>query len=151
MTEFDAATLNKLDPQQFARLIKDTPDSRIREVMAGDGRKTILDGIFSRLPALFRADRAGDTEAVIHWVLTGRPDGGADVYEVAISGGRCVSSSTPTTDSPRLTLTMAPTDFLKVITRAGNPMMMFMTGKVKAKGDLGLAAHAASLFDMPKA
>jgi hypothetical protein len=30
-------------------------------------------------------------------------------------------------------------------------MMMFMTGKIKAKGDLGLAANVAKLFDIPKA
>ena len=30
-------------------------------------------------------------------------------------------------------------------------MMMFMTGKLKTKGDMGLAANIANLFDMPKA
>ena len=29
--------------------------------------------------------------------------------------------------------------------------MMFMTGKLKAKGDLGLAANIANFFDIPKA
>jgi hypothetical protein len=29
-------------------------------------------------------------------------------------------------------------------------MMMFMTGKLKAKGDLGLAANLQNLFDLPK-
>ena len=29
-------------------------------------------------------------------------------------------------------------------------MVMFMTGKVKAKGDLTLAANLATLFDLPK-
>ena len=30
-------------------------------------------------------------------------------------------------------------------------MTAFMTGKLKAKGDLGLAANIANLFDIPKA
>ena len=34
---------------------------------------------------------------------------------------------------------------------ATNPMMMFMTGKIKAKGDLGLAANIANYFNLPKA
>ena len=50
-----------------------------------------------------------------------------------------------------LTLTMTPVDFTKVITKSGNPVMMFMTGKIKAKGDLGLAANIANFFDIPKA
>jgi hypothetical protein len=29
--------------------------------------------------------------------------------------------------------------------------MMFMTGRIKAKGDLGLAANLASFFDVPRA
>jgi len=29
--------------------------------------------------------------------------------------------------------------------------MLFMTGKLKAKGDLGLAAKIGDLFDIPKA
>jgi putative sterol carrier protein len=29
-------------------------------------------------------------------------------------------------------------------------MMLFMTGKLKAKGDLALAANLANLFDLPK-
>ena len=41
-------------------------------------------------------------------------------------------------------------DFLQLISGGANPMMMFMTGKLKAKGDLGLAANLANLFDLPK-
>ena len=39
----------------------------------------------------------------------------------------------------------------KIVSGSGNPVMMFMTGKLKAKGDLGLAANIANLFDIPKA
>ena len=39
----------------------------------------------------------------------------------------------------------------RLVSGDGNPMMMFMTGKIKAKGDLGLAANVAKLFDIPKA
>ena len=89
---------------------------------------------------MFRADRAGDTSAVIHWVISGRADGGSDTYQVVIDDGACTTSATADRDT-RLTLSMGAVEFLKVISGAGNPMMMFMTGKVKAKGDLGLAAE----------
>jgi len=54
-------------------------------------------------------------------------------------------------NEPKLALTLGAVDFLKVVSGNGNPVMMFMTGKLKAKGDLGLAANIANLFDIPKA
>jgi putative sterol carrier protein len=139
-----------LDPQQFAQMVKSTPDSQLADLMKSDARKSILDAIFARFPALFRADRAGATNAVIHWNITDRPDGGSDTYELVIANGTCVLSPSADQD-PKLTVTVGPVDFLKVVSGNGNPMMMFMTGKLKAKGDLGLAANIANLFDMPKA
>jgi putative sterol carrier protein len=150
MTDFDPSAFSSVDPKQFAQLVKSTPDAQIKQIMSSEARGKILDEIFSRFPTLFRADRAGSTNAVIHWVITERPDGGSDTYEVVIENGACTVSPTPQRD-PKLTLTMAPVDFLKVVTGSGNPVMMFMTGKLKAKGDLSLAANIANLFDIPKA
>lgn len=149
MTDFDLSDLSSVDPKQFAQLVKTTPDSKIQEVMSGDLRGKVLDEVFGRMPTLFRPDRAGSTNAVIHWNITGRPDGGTDTYEVVIENGACTLSPSPERD-PKLTLTMGPLEFLKVVSGAGNPVMMFMTGKLKAKGDLGLAANIANLFDIPK-
>jgi hypothetical protein len=150
MTDFDPATFSNVDPEQFAKLVKSTPDAQIAQVMQSEARGKILDEVFTRMPTLFRPDRAGATNAVVHWNITGRPDGGTDTYEVVIENGTCTTSDKAERD-PKLALTMGPVDFLKIITGAGNPVMMFMTGKLKAKGDLGLAANIANLFDMPKA
>ena len=150
MTDFDPATFSSVDPKEFAKLVKSTPDSKIAEVMQSDLRDKVLGEVFGRMPSLFRADRAGSTNAVIHWTITGRPDGGADTYEVVIENGACTVSETPERD-PKLALTMGPVEFLKIVSGGANPVMMFMTGKLKAKGDLGLAANIANLFDIPKA
>jgi putative sterol carrier protein len=138
-----------VDPKQFAQLVKSTPDSQLAEIMSGDQRGKILDSIFARFPELFRADRAGSTNAVIHWNITGRPDGGQDTYELVIGNGACVLSPTPEHD-PKLAVTVGPVDFLKVVSGNGNPMMMFMTGKLKAKGDIMLAGKLGELFSLPK-
>ncbi|MEU8089029.1 SCP2 sterol-binding domain-containing protein [Micromonospora sp. NPDC049101] len=150
MTDFDPATFANVGPKEFAQLVKSTPDDKIAQVMSGDLRDKVLGEVFGRMPALFRADRAGSTNAVIHWVITGRPDGGSDTYEVVIADGTCVVNETPQHD-PKLSLTMGPVEFLKIVSGGANPVMMFMTGKLKAKGDLGLAANIANLFDIPKA
>ena len=150
MTDFSPESLATIDPKEFGPLIKATPDAKIAEVMASDGRGKILDGVFNRMPSLFRADRAGATQAVIHWVITGGPGGASDTYETVIENGACTVTNQPVRE-PKLAMTMDPVTFLKVVSGDGNPMMMFMTGKIKAKGDLGLAAQVAKLFDIPKA
>ena len=106
--------------------------------------------VFARMAGLFRPEKAGSTHAVIHWRVGDRPDGGVDTYELVIADGRCTLSPAPEHD-PKLAITVGPVDFVKVVSGNGNPMMMFMTGKLKAKGDLGLAANIANLFDIPKA
>ena len=150
MTDFNAESLASIGPKEFAQLVKATPDSKIAEVMSGDARGKILDEVFNRMPTLFRADKAGSTQAVIHWNITGGPGGSTDAYETVIENGACTVTNQPVRD-PKLTMTMDALTLLKVVSGDGNPMMMFMTGKVKAKGDLGIAANIAKLFDIPKA
>jgi putative sterol carrier protein len=149
VTDFDLSSIKTMEPGEFSKLVKSTSDEKINEVMTGENRTEILDEIFSRFPKLFRADRAGSTNAVIHWAISGRPDGGDDTYQVVIENGICTTSSEADRE-PRLTISLGPADFIKVVSGAGNPMMMFMTGKLKAKGDMGLAANIANLFDLPK-
>ena len=149
MTDFNLESLASVGPKEFAQLVKSTPDSTIAEVMQSDARTKILDEVFSRMPTLFRADKAGDTETVIHWNITDKPGGGADTYETVIEDGACTVTRDPARE-PKLALSRSSVDFLKVVSGGGNPMMMFMTGKIKAKGDLGLAAQVAKLFDIPK-
>ena len=148
MTEFNTESLSSIGPKEFAQLVKSTPDSQIATVMASDSRTKILDEVFKRMPTLFRADKAGDTNAVIHWILTGGANGN-DTYETVIENGACTVTSQPVRE-PKLAMTMDAVTFLKVVAGDGNPMMLFMTGKIKAKGDLALAASIAKLFDIPK-
>jgi putative sterol carrier protein len=138
-----------VDPSQFAEMVKSSSKDQLEALMAGDQRAKILDEIFTRFPAQFRSDKAGSTNAVIHWHIGGRPDGGTDTYELVIADGTCKLSPTPEAD-PKLAFTIGGAEFLQLVSGAANPMMMFMTGKLKAKGDLGLAANIANLFDLPK-
>lgn len=150
MPEFDLTDFTSLDPASFAQLVKSASDAQIAEVMSGADRPKVLNEVFRRMPALFRPERAGNTNAVIHWSITGAPDGGTDTYELVIADGACTLSETPSHD-PKLAITVGPVDFLKVVSGNGNPVMMFMTGKLKAKGDLALASNIANLFAIPKA
>src|ERR1700755_805372 len=114
MTDFDPTPFAAVGPKEFAQLVKSTPDAKIAEIMQSDARGKVLDQVFERMPTLFRADRAGSPTAVIHWTVTGRPDGGSDTYEVVIEDGACTVNNTAERD-PRLSLTMGPVDFLKIV------------------------------------
>jgi putative sterol carrier protein len=139
-----------ISPTEFARLVKATPEREMRELLAGHQRKAILDGIFARMPESFRSDRADGLDAVIQWTITGGPNG-SDTYEIHIADGVCTTSPSPSTEHPRLGITVAPVDFVKVVSGNASPVLMFMTGKLKAKGDMGLAVNIPNLFEVPKA
>jgi putative sterol carrier protein len=149
VTEFDVSQFADVDAAQFASLVKSASKEQLETVLAGEHRRKLLDAIFGRMPGQFRADRAGSTNAVIRWNITGGPDGGTDSYDLVIADGTC-KLTPPAEAEAKLAFTVGGYDFLQLISGLGNPMMMFMTGKVKAKGDLGLAANIANLFDLPK-
>jgi putative sterol carrier protein len=139
-----------MDPREFARWVKRTPPAELRELMRGDRRTAVLDELFDRMPGVFRAERAGSLDAVIHWSIGDRADGGTDVYELVIANGTCVLSPRPERE-PRLTLSIAGADFLSLVTGNAHPVALVMKGKLKTKGDLALTAKFPNLFDIPKA
>ncbi len=149
MADLDLSDFAAIDPKQFTALVKNASNDQLNAALSGDMREKVLGEIFGRMPGLFRADRAGNTNAVIHWTIGDGKDGGYDTYELVIADGTCVLSPKPEHE-PKLALTLGAADFLKVVSGNANPVMMFMTGKLKAKGDLGLAAKIADLFDIPK-
>jgi putative sterol carrier protein len=150
VTDFDVSQFTNVDAEKFADLVKSTPKAQLEALLASDHRGEFLNAIFNRMPGQFRPEKAGSANAVIHWNITGRPDGGTDTYELVIADGACTLSASPQAE-PKLAFTLSGYDFLQLIAGATNPMMMFMTGKIKAKGDLGLAANIANYFDLPKA
>jgi putative sterol carrier protein len=144
--DVDPATLN---PQGLKRLVTTKTVDELRELMLSDRRGAVLDKIFSDMPDVFRADRAGTLSAVIHWKVGDRPDGGQDTYELVIADGRCTVSDVPSRE-PKLTLTIGSVDFLKVVTGNAHPVVMVMRGRLKTKGDVGLTAKFPGLFDVGK-
>jgi hypothetical protein len=151
--DFTTATPEQLaavEPAEFIQTVKAMSEKDVKAVMDSGNREAIIGAIFRRMPELFRPDRAGSTKATTHWSITGRADGGADEWTVTFGDGPCTVAPGHE-GAATLSLMMGPVDFTKVITKSGNPVMMFMTGKIKAKGDLGLAANIGNFFDLPKA
>lgn len=142
--------LSNLDPKVFAGLIGHASKGQIESVMAHPMlRGRVLDEIFRRMQAHFRPDRAGSVRGVIHFRFTGgAADDGYDRFEAIIDDGTASARRGRTSD-PRVTITIGPVDFLKLITRNASPPMLFMTGKLKLRGDIAFAASMMSYFDLP--
>jgi putative sterol carrier protein len=97
---------------------------------------------FDAMSGRFKADRAQGVKASIQYDITG--DGGG-TYHVDIADGKCSIQPGPTA-SPTLTLTMAAQDWLDMTSGKLNGQMAFMSGKLKLKGDMGLAMKLAGMF-----
>ena len=144
----DPQIIAALEPSEFVALVKRTPDAEIRRDFAGEHRAALLDAIFGRFPQQFRPDKAGGQSARIDFRITGGPGDTSDTYAVAVADGACTVEKGSTLE-PDLSLMMGPLEFLKIITGSGNPAMMFMMGKIKARGDLGMAGGLANWFEPP--
>ena len=97
---------------------------------------------FEAMSGRFRPERAQGIKAVIQYDITG--DGGG-CYHVAIADGQCALAEGAAA-SPNLTLTMGSQDWLDMLSGKLNGQMAFMSGKLKIKGDMGLAMKLAGFF-----
>ena len=99
---------------------------------------------FDAMAGRFRADKATGTSAVIQYDISGE---GGGTWHAIIKDGTCtVNQGTGT--NPNLTLQMASQDWLDMLSGKQSGQMLFMSGKLKVKGDMGLAMKLGSLFSM---
>lgn len=99
--------------------------------------------IFDNMPKQFNTEKAGDLNATIGFNLSG--DNGGE-WHVIIADGELVvhDGSTESTDA---VINMDGDDYVAMTTGQANPVTLFMTGKVKVQGDLGVVMKMQSLFD----
>ena len=99
---------------------------------------------FDQMASRFKAARAAGTNAVVQYDISG--DGGG-TWHAVIKDGACTVTSGPGTN-PSLTLQMAAQDWLDMTGGKQSGQMLFMSGKLKLKGDMGLAMKLGSMFAM---
>jgi putative sterol carrier protein len=143
-----APDLTSVTAEDFAALVASSSDDQLEEAMSGPQRETALREIFARMAEHLDPNKAKGHDAVVHFQILGRPDGGYDEFEVVVKDGKCEVTQTPT-EEPRVTLKVEPVAFLKLITSQKSGPELFMTGKLKIEGDLMFAPQIASLFRIP--
>ena len=99
---------------------------------------------FDAMATRFRADKSAGTNAVIQYDVGG--DGGG-TWHAVIKDGTCTVKPGPGTN-PTLTLQISAQDWLDMLSGKQSGQMLFMSGKLKVKGDMGLAMKLGSMFQM---
>ncbi|MGL5927947.1 MAG: SCP2 sterol-binding domain-containing protein [Dermatophilaceae bacterium] len=144
----DPQTLPGLTAAEFVATVSRASQRELRADLGGPHREALLDLVFARFPGQFRPEQAGSRSARIDFRITGGPSGSSDTYAVVVDGGACSIDKHPTGE-PDLSLTLGPAEFLGLIVGTGNPVTMFLTGKVRARGDLALAGALRTWFAGP--
>jgi putative sterol carrier protein len=103
--------------------------------------QTIAD-VFKDMEGKFKADKAAGINATFQFDITG--DGGGQ-YNAVIDDGQATFAQ-GTADAPTVTITALDEDWIRIVNGQLNPQMAFMTGKIKVKGDLGLATKLGTIF-----
>ncbi len=100
--------------------------------------------IFTKMPEVFNPSAAQGLDAVFQFEITG-DDGGN--WSIIIKEGTCEIQE-GTHDSPTVTLTMSGETWLGMVNKETNGMQAFMSGQLKASGDIMLAQRIEQLFPL---
>lgn len=99
---------------------------------------------FDLMPSRFKPDKAAGVNAVIQYDITGE---GGGTWNATIKDGTCAVAAGAATN-PNLTLTMSGQDWLDMLAGKVSGQMAFMSGKLKLKGDMGLAMKIGGMFSV---
>jgi putative sterol carrier protein len=103
-----------------------------------------LNTVFANLGQNLDTDKARDVNLTILFNLTG--DGGGQWYAKIDNG--TIDTGQGTVEDPSATLTMDADDFAAMSKGDLNPMMAFMSGKIKVDGDLNAVMQFQSLVGL---
>ena len=103
-----------------------------------------LNAIFANLGQNFDASKAGDLDLTIAFDLSGE-DGGK--YYAKIADGQ-INTGEGSVDNPSATLSMDADEFAAMSSGDLNPMMAFMSVKIKVDGDLNAVMKFQSLVGL---
>jgi SCP-2 sterol transfer family len=136
------------DSAALAQLVRSTPPDRLAQGIELN-RDAILGEVFRRFPEQL-TEYGRRHEAVIQWRISGGSGaGGYDRWFVIIREGRC-ETGRDLGLKPRVTFTVDPVDFLRLVTANAKPTRLFVTGRLRIRGDMLFATRLPQLFAIPR-
>jgi len=107
--------------------------------------ETTPDQVVQEMPSYFLPEKAGNTNATIQFDLSGANQG---KWFLKIADGKAESGKAEV-EQPNMTMLADSQDFVKIFTGKMDPTSAFMSGKLKIKGDMGLAMKMQAMFRRP--
>lgn len=104
------------------------------------------DQIVEAMPNYLIPEKAGTTNATIVFDLSGDQGG---KWWLKIHDGKAESGKGEPSEAPNLTLLADSHDWVRIMSGQQDATAAFMQGKLKIKGDMGLAIKMQSLFRRP--
>lgn len=144
--------LSELSTATLADVVRRASKEQLRAIADHrELRMVFLHEVFRRMSDHFLADKARYSTVVVCWRFPGGSGvGGYDRFQTVIEDGCCVSGTDIARD-PHTTITIAVEDFFRVATGNAAVAAMFVTGKVKVKGEYAPAVRLSGYFDIPRA
>src|SRR5262249_56303186 len=130
MTESENLTagIEDADAGALAAMVSQASDADLAEGMADpEGRRMVLDQIFARMAEHVEPRQVEGVDAIVHFTITDAPGGGDDVYEVVVKDGTVSVNEEPEAEHPRVTITIGPVNFVRLVTGQQSGPVMFMT------------------------
>ncbi len=100
--------------------------------------------LMTKMPTAFLPEKAVGMDAALQFNFTGAEAG---TWFTVIKDGKC-SVENGTHPSPKMTLAVDSTDFVKIFTGEMDGMQAFMQGKLRLTGDLSLAMKLLTMFKL---
>jgi len=134
------------DTETLARLVRSTPDEQL---LAGlrVNRDVLIGEIFRRFPERL-SEEGRQQNGVIKFKIGGREDGGADRWYIVLRDGGCETGRDLDLRA-RTTISLSALTFIKLVTGNANPVELFLTRRLRVRGDLVFAARMQSFFTIP--
>jgi putative sterol carrier protein len=101
---------------------------------------------FDAMASRFRPEKAAGVNATIQYDIAGAGEQGG-AWHAVIKDGACTVNP-GTAPSPTLTISMSGQDWLDMVGGKLSGQMAFMSGKLKLKGDMGLAMKIGGMFQV---
>ena len=135
--------MERPDPGQLAETIKDMSDAELEQQVMELGPDQVLEAIFDGMQQAYKPEASPGLDAVVEYDI--KTNGEVQEWHAVMKEGKCVTAKGPG-ESPRLTLEVGLVDFIRLIFGQVEGPQLFMSGRLKLKGDMMFGMQLPTLF-----
>lgn len=135
--------LTRFDEHSLKALIEGKNDAEINEGIDLIGVDKALAAAFKGMAEAFDPKMADGQGVVLQYII--ESNDGEKFWVVRVKDGTCAVEEGED-DDPRATLELALPDFLRILSGLVEPMMLFMSSKLRLQGDMLFAQTTQSWF-----